>query len=252
MFCLPKTAWPPTLLTNIEDIYDLCSLQLFQEVGTTLGSQLRADYANFICKDKDPVLKRDRHFSTFSSSSMEFPIDNLKRYCSYKLAYEIFDRLSRENTYEQQLLEEEVDKLLEDINTKLDIEKITVDFAKNLKITGEIYYEELKSSKKSNLDRLDKDVSNRKALWLQNKTTAEKEIKRSLDNYINVKTTLYGSDFVNRVFKEVELKIFNDYNQISISGSLDKEAVKRLIDSIEQGDRKIKRGKKSDRRHVVM
>ena len=232
------------VLTNIEDIYDLCSLQLFQEVGTTLGSQLRADYANFICKDRDPVLKRDRHFSTFSSSSMEFPIDNLKRYCSYKLAYEIFDRLGRENTYEQQLLEEETDKLLEDINSKLDIERITVDFAKNLKITGEIYYEELKGGKKGNLDRMDKEAASRKARWSENKTAAEKEIKKSLDNYINVNTTVYGSDFVNKVFKELDSRIFSDYNEINITSSLDKEAVKRLIDSIEQGDRKIKNGRK--------
>lgn len=232
------------VLTNIEDIYDLCSLQLFQEVGTTLGSQLRADYANFICKDKDPVLKRDRHFSTFSSSTMEFPIDNLKRYCSYKLAYEIFDRLGRENSYEEQLLEEEADKLLEDIDIKLDIERITADFVKNLKITGEIYYEDLKSSKKSNLDRLDKEAANRKSQWSENKTTAEKEIKRNLEAYINIKTMVYGSDFVNRVFKELDSRIFKDYNDINITSGLDKEAVKRLIDAIEQGDKKIKSGKK--------
>jgi hypothetical protein len=111
------------------------------------------------------------------------------------------------------------------------------------KITGEIYYEDLKSSKKGNLDRLDKDVASRKTQWIEIKTTAEKEIKKSFDNYINVKTTLCGSDFVNRVFKELDSRIFNDYNQISISSSLDKEAVKRLIDSIEQGDRKIKGGR---------
>jgi hypothetical protein len=231
------------VLTNIEDIYDLCSLQLFQEIGTTLGSQLRADYANFICKDKDPVLKRDRHFSTFSSSSMEFPIDNLKKYCAYKLAYEIFDKLGRENTCDEQFLEEEAEKILEHINTKLDIERITVDFAKSLKITDEIYYEDLKI-KKGDLDRLDRNIENRKMQWQENKNTAEKDIKKSLDDYINVNLAMYGSDFVDRILKELGSTIFNEYNQVNITSSIDKEEVKKSIDSVEQGDRKVKSGKK--------
>lgn len=232
------------VLTNIDDIYNLCSLQLFQEIGTTLGSQLRADYANFICKDKDPVLNRDRHFSTFSSSSMEFPIDNLKKYCANKLAYEIFDRLGRENTCEERLLEEEAQKLLENINNRLGLEKITVDFTKSLKITDEIYYEELKNNRKGNLDRVDKEIESRKAQWFGNKIAAEKEIRKSFDDYINVKTTIYGSDFVNRVFNEVGSSIFDEYHQININSSLDKGAVKKSIDSIEQGHKKIRNGKK--------
>jgi hypothetical protein len=228
------------VLTNIEDIYDLCSLQLFQEVGTTLGSQLRADYANFICKDKDPILKKDRHFSTFASSSMVFPIDGLKRYCIYKFAEELLERLSQDRFYEEQVLEEEAGKLLDEIDSKLEMDIYLRDFVNNLKLSGEVLYEDL-NNRKGNLDKVGRTVDERKKRWLENRDKAFREVGELLYNYLGAQTAAYGVRFVNQVLRKLESKAYGDFNESTINSNSDKEKVKSSISGI--SDKRILKGK---------
>jgi hypothetical protein len=229
------------VLSNIEDIYDLCTLQLFQEVGTTLGSQLRADYTNFICKEKDPVLKKERCFSTFSSSSMEFPIEGLRKYCTYMLAGEVLDTLSKEKNYDEQYLEDETNKLLEEINGYLEMENYQRDFVNNLKISSHILYEELEGSKIDNLDKVGRYVEEKRHRWLDNKLRVEKDIEQVLSEYIKSRLLDYGVKYVLRVTSRIESKLYNEYNDSLVTSSKDKGKVKYLITSIQ--DKRVIKGR---------
>lgn len=217
------------VLTNIEDIYDLCSLQLFQEVGTKLGSQLRADYANFICKDKDPVLKKDRHFSTFSSSSMEFPIANLKSYCTLRFASEILDILSKTIGVDTETLNMEAEKLIKNFNSELDVDILITDFTNNLKINEKTLIKELKEGKKGNLDRAMRNAAERRLQWMQNRSIAKEKIERLLNEYISLEIARRGIRFATEILKRLEAQMYDEYNANSVTTSLDKGKIETEI-----------------------
>jgi hypothetical protein len=219
------------VLTNIEDIYDLCSLQLFQEVGTKLGSQLRADYANFICKDKDPVLKKDRHFSTFSSSSMEFPIENLKSYCTLKFASEVLDTLSKTIGIESDAFNMETDKLIKTINSELSIDILLTDFTGNLRITDKNTVKELKEGKKGNLDKAFRYAADRKLQWRQNRQNSKEKIESILNEYINLEIARRGIRFATEILKKLEAQMYEEYNGNSVTTSLDRGKIENEIAS---------------------
>lgn len=221
------------VLTNIEDIYDLCSLQLFQEVGTRLGSQLRADYSNFICKDKDPVLKKDRHFSTFSSSTMEFPIDNLKNYCTLRLAKEIIDILGKVNSSAENIIEAEAEKLLNNINEAVNFNELLLDFAGNLKINDKLPVRVLKEGKKGNLDKALRFAEDKRMQWTLNKVKSKNEINSLLKKYINEKALKQGIRFIMDVFERLESDMYRQYIEGIVNTSLDKEKIKGEIDRLE-------------------
>jgi hypothetical protein len=221
------------VLTNIEDIYDLCSLQLFQEVGTKLGSQLRADYSNFICKDKDPVLKKDRHFSTFSSSTMEFPIDRLKNYCSLRLANEVIDILGKVSSSDENIKDTEAEGLLNSINETVNLNELLVDFTGNLKINDKVHVKELKEGKKGNLDKAVRFAEGKRLQWIQNKVKSKNEMDSLLKEYINEKTLKQGIRLIIDVFSKLESEMYRQYTEGIVNTSLDKEKIKGEIDRLE-------------------
>lgn len=221
------------VLTNIEDIYDLCSLQLYQEVGTKLGSQLRADYSNFICKDKDPILKKDRHFSTFSSTTMEFPIDNLKYYCSLRLASEALDMLGRENISDENIIASEAERLLNNINEAVNLNELLLDYAGNLKINDRVLVKTLKEGKKGNLDKAVKFAEDKKIQWIFNKVKSKNLISALLNKYINEESLEHGIRFIMRVFDKLEMEMYREYSESIVNTSLDKEKIKGEIDRLE-------------------
>lgn len=221
------------VLTNIEDIYDLCSLQLFQEVGTKLGSQLRADYSNFICKDKDPVLKKDRHFSTFSSSTMEFPIDSLKNYCSLRLAKEVIEMLGKVSYSSEVSRDAEVERLLNNINEAVNFNELLLDFTGNLKINDKVHVKELKEGKKGNLDKVVRFADGKRAQWALNNVSSKNEMKALLKKYINEETLNKGIRFIMEVFNKLEREMHRQYIEGIVNTSLDKEKIKGEIDRLD-------------------
>ncbi|MFL0269273.1 tubulin-like doman-containing protein [Candidatus Clostridium radicumherbarum] len=220
------------VLTNIEDIYELCSLQLFQEVGSKLGSQLRADYSNFICKDKDPVLKKDRNFSTFSTSTMELPIDKLKSYCSLRFAKDIMDTLEKGMGNSDSIIDNEAESFISNINETLGINETIVDFSFNLKINSSATAFELKEGSLSNLDKAQRFAKERKALWNQNKTNLRNELNTLLMGYIDEKLVGQGINFIIEVFNKVETKMYNEYTEGLVTTSIDKEKIKGEIQKL--------------------
>ncbi len=218
------------VLTSIENIYDLCSLQLFHEIGTKLGSQLRADYANFICKDKDPILKRDRHFSTFSSSSMEIPVDNIKKYCSYRLALDILQGLYNKSNSN---IEEEVEEVIKNINDKIDRNNYFVN-ENSFKIKdascGEL------SEALSKMNNLEKKVEEKRILWESNFEKNKEDITKVLSEYVNEKATTYGllglANILKRVSNNLKVEvdsIENGNTSISVN-TIDKNIKSAIAD----------------------
>lgn len=225
------------VLTNIEDIYDLCSLQLYHEIGTKLGSQLRADYANFICKDKDPVLKRDRHFSTFSSSSMEIPVENIKRYSCFKLASDILESLYSSET--EEVLNLKAEELKEDIKQELDINTYLVNNhmirIKEETLDGSVIQNSLTSAEKR--------VTASKNNWNSDYEINIEKADKFLEEFINENSIAYGVRGLSRILKETSTLFKQEANAIippsnvgsansvfqSISGKLD--SVKKLSNS---------------------
>lgn len=226
------------VLTNIEDIYDLCSLQLYHEIGTKLGSQLRADYANFICKDKDPVLKRDRHFSTFSSSSMEIPVENIKRYSCFKLASDILESLYSSDTDEEEI-NIKAEELKEDIKQELDINTYLVNNnvikIKNDTLEGSVI--------QNSLTTAEKRVTASKGNWDSDYEINFEKANKLLEKFINEKSIAYGVKGLSKILKETSTLFKEEANAIippsnvgsansvfqSISGKLD--SVKKLSNS---------------------
>lgn len=221
------------VLTNIDDIYDLCSLQLFQEIGTPLGSQLRADYANFLCKDKDPVLNRERNFSTFSSSSLRFPFENLKNYCSLKLGCDILDRLSSGGRPDRQEIDGDKTSLINEINNKLDFDNITSDFTRAFRIRNDIKYSDLKNSKIYNLDRLTDSIKSQKNLWEETKCRAIRDIRAGIDNFIRTKAVFYGMKETGMLLQEIESHFLEQKNQYSYEEKYEQGIIKSRINNIE-------------------
>lgn len=185
------------VLTNIENIYDLCALQLFQEVGTQLGSQLRADYNNFICKDKDPILNRERNFSTFSSQSMEIPIDNIKRYCYNELACQILESLDKKVEFEREQI---VDELVQKIQDEVEYTSYLVN-NKNLKLANPTI-ENLKNITNI-ISKCEKKVGENKERWLEDYDNNYSKIKKLINEYINENSIVYGLSTLNEILKEV-------------------------------------------------
>jgi len=220
------------VLTNIEDIYELCSLQLFQEVGSKLGSQLRADYSNFICKDKDPVLKKDRNFSTFSTSTMELPIDKLKSYCSLRFAEEIMDTLDKVNSNEESNLDNESENLISTINETLGINEALIDFTYNLKINSSTTVMELKEGKCGNLDKAQRFAKERKTEWTENKLNLKNQINSQLNKYLDEKVIKQGIKFIVEVFNKVEAEMSREFSEGFVTTSIDKEKIKGEIDKL--------------------
>ncbi|MBK1812314.1 hypothetical protein JHL18_16950 [Clostridium sp. YIM B02505] len=229
------------VLTNIEDIYDLCSLQLFQEVGTKLGSQLRADYANFICKDKDPVLKRDRHFSTFSSSSMEVPVENLRRYCAYRLTSEILSKIS--NSSEEESLYEIAQNLALEINEALEITDRLKDFRSSNRYSGKKYTEFI--AKKGNLKRVENISDERYQQWKSDQESSKEVVNRILSSFVNEKAVEYGLINLNAILTELKAAFASDYENYADynnNSTVDRANIENSMDNIK--DKKVKNGKK--------
>ncbi|GFP76557.1 tubulin-like doman-containing protein [Clostridium fungisolvens] len=229
------------VLTNIEDIYDLCSLQLFQEVGTKLGSQLRADYANFICKDKDPVLKRDRHFSTFSSSSMEVPVENLRRYCAYRLTSEILSKISNSN--EEESLYEIAQNLAQKINEALEITERLRDFRSSNRYSGKNYTEFI--GKKANLKRVENISNERYQEWKSDQDTIKEQISEIIGEFINEKAIEYGLNSLNKILTQLKASFASDYEtyvDYTNNSSADRASIENNMDNIK--DKKVKSGKR--------
>jgi hypothetical protein len=231
------------VLTNIEDIYELCSLQLFQEVGSKLGSQLRADYSNFICKDKDPILKKDRNFSTFSTSTMELPIDKLRSYCCLRFAKDIMDTLEQGKGNSDNIMNDEAESLISNINETLDINETIVDFSFNLKINSSATALELKEGNCSNLDKAQRFATERKALWNQNKTNLRNQVNSLLKGYIDEKLVGQGINFIIEVFNKVEAKMYNEYSEGLVTTSIDKEKIKGEIQKLKNTKGLLRREK---------
>ena len=231
------------VLTNIEDIYDLCALQLYHEVGTKLGSQLRADYANFICKDKDPVLKRDRHFSTFSSSSMEIPVENLKNYSSYRLASDILDNISKNKIEEK--LEDNVYELIDNIENEI--------YKSTYLDEGEFEQIEKQdislSSMKSKIYGADEKVKNVKLMWENNFEDNKEKIERLLEEYTNKNTIIYGVDGIESVLRNVNMILKEKANGIIVSN---KHTAESLCTSITDKHNEIDKTKSSKRRKAKL
>lgn len=197
------------VLTNIEDIYDLCSLQLYHEIGTKLGSQLRADYANFICKDKDPVLKRDRHFSTFSSSSMEIPVENIKRYSCFKLASDILESLYNSQTSEEEL-NVKAEELKEDIKQELDINTYLVNNnvikIKDGTLDGAVI--------QNSLTTAEKKVITSKNNWESDHEINKEKAIRFLEKFINESSISYGVKGLSKILKQTSTLLKEEANSI--------------------------------------
>jgi K+/H+ antiporter YhaU regulatory subunit KhtT len=229
------------VLTNIEDIYDLCSLQLFQEVGTRLGSQLRADYANFICKDKDPVLKRDRHFSTFSSSSMEVPVENLRRYCAYRLTSEILSKINNSNEEDNTI--EAAKALAEDINEALEITDRLKDFRGSNRYSGKKYSEFI--GKKANLKKAENICDERYLQWKSDLEENKEQVSKLIKSFINEKAIEYGLNNLNKILMELKASLASDYeNYADYNGksAIDRANIENSMDNIK--DKKVKSGKR--------
>lgn len=207
------------VLTNIEDIYDLCSLQLFQEIGTTLGSQLRADYANFICKDKDPVLKKDRHFSTFSSSSMEFPAENLINYCTYRFAEDLLEKLGKEFEKDEELFDKEAGELINGINSRLNIAQVCSDFAKSHKLSSETFFNDLMENKMDELDLVENTSKDREKKWIEAKAKYGDSIEELLKNYVNEATVNHGVTYVIEVLNVLKAKLYKEASDVRLNPS---------------------------------
>lgn len=200
-------------LNNVEDIYDLCSLQLFQEIGTKLGSQLRADYANFISKDKDPILNRERHFSSFASSSMEVPIESLKRYCVDKLAQDILDKLTKCNNEKKINIKNKVREIVKDINIELRTEEFLEDFTIDYEIRNSLKYSELKI-KIDDMQEI-KDIAYSKLQgWRENLDKKQEKIKGVINKHINESSVKIGLNRFKEVLEEIK-RGFNDFDSIS-------------------------------------
>ncbi len=230
------------VLTNIEDIYDLCSLQLFQEIGTTLGSQLRADYANFICKDRDPVFKKERNFSTFSSSSMVFPVESLKHYCSLRLSNSILSKLG-EGSINKNLLQEEVGKLMEQINSVINFEDFIENFASKYKVQTSICYEDMNNGRIENLTRIDEYVSDLRKRWQEKKADFQGEIQVVLNKFVDNNLAYKGIEYIVELFTKLKIEAFKEYSELSIYTSYVSGKIKSEINTIK--DRKIVKGKES-------
>ncbi|GEM_PF-2484401 len=184
------------VLTNIEDIYDLCSLQLYHEIGTKLGSQLRADYANFICKDKDPVLKRDRHFSTFASSSMEIPTENIKSYCGYRLASDILNRLYKGDI---EASDDSAEELVKKIDHEVGIGNYLAD-NKLLKIVNAD--ESAIENSRRNLVNAESKVMETRDNWRASKSENRRRAVRVIKDYVNENSVNYGLEGISIILKE--------------------------------------------------
>ncbi|MBL4937450.1 hypothetical protein JK636_17145 [Clostridium sp. YIM B02515] len=220
------------VLTNIEDIYDLCSLQLFQEIGTKLGSQLRADYANFICKDKDPVLNRDRHFSTFSSSSMEFSADNLKGYCCNMLAKDILNKISSEFSKDEEALNKELNSLIKGIDERLKIKEAGEDFISGCELPAVIYYKDLKEAYKSNLDMLENSERDKKEFWKRIKTSSKGDIDKIVNNFVNDLVIERGIKFTIELLDRLNTRFMKDMSSNNSYSSVDRSYVEGEINGI--------------------
>ncbi|MDP4089093.1 MAG: tubulin-like doman-containing protein [Bacillota bacterium] len=221
------------VLTNIDDIYDLCSLQLFQEIGTPLGSQLRADYANFLCKDKDPVLNRERNFSTFSSSSLRFPFETLKSYSSLKLAWDILDKLGSGGRMNRPEMDEDKTALINKINNIVDFENITSDLTRPYRIRNDVRYSDLKSSKLYNLDRVGDSIRTQKNLWEQKKSSAVKAVKETIDSFIQSKAALCGIKETGLLLQEIENYFLEQKNQYVYEEKFEAGQIKSRFNNID-------------------
>lgn len=228
------------VLTNIEDIYDLCSLQLYHEIGTKLGSQLRADYANFICKDKDPILKRDRHFSTFSSSSMEVPVENIKRYSKYKLAADILERLYTSGAGDEDLTEGS-EKLIENIKVELNIFSYLVN-NNSLKIKEGIVDLPIIQN---GLNGAERRVTNSKDNWKYDYEDNNRKAVKLLEKFMNENSTVYGVRGLSQILKhttEVLSQEARDMNPPSNVGTA--TSVYQTISTTMEETKKSKRSKR--------
>lgn len=221
------------VLTNIDDIYDLCSLQLFQEIGTPLGSQLRADYANFLCKDKDPILNRERNFSTFSSSSLRFPFENLRNYCSLKFGCDILESLNLTGTIDSNEAEGDRAELISSINNHTDFENITSDFTRPFRIRNDIKFTDLKNSKMYNLDKIGDSIKAQKYLWEKKRLMAGNLINNTIDSFIEKKSALYGIKESINLLQEIESYFMEQKNQYSMEEKYDAGQIKSRINNIE-------------------
>lgn len=211
------------VLSNIEDIYELCALQLFHEVGTDLGANIRSDYANFICKDKDPVLNKDRHFSTFSSSSMEFPYESLKDFCAYSLAKDIAYKVSEGNIdpEEKNIQAKEVYTEIQNI---FNVFNCTDDFTNKNKVSGEVKFEDLKN-KAFALDRVANEKSDRIQEWNDAFERRKRSLKHYLKEYINFSTVNYGIKETSDILRSVQGMLLDEYEGSKGEFTLDKNTV---------------------------
>lgn len=198
------------VLTNVEDIYDLCSLQLFQEIGTQLGSQLRADYNNFICKDKDPILNRERNFSTFSSSSMEIPIDNIKKYCCNKLAEQILSSLDKRTECDYT---EKVDLLVDEIKNELVINTYLVN-NKNNKLANTTTVDDLLKAK-GTVVKSEQKVKENKGKWDEDYSNNEVKLRKIISEYININSTEDGLNTLSEILKETSGRFKYEFNNLT-------------------------------------
>ncbi|ERI91953.1 hypothetical protein HMPREF1982_02699 [Clostridiales bacterium oral taxon 876 str. F0540] len=220
------------VLTNIEDIYDLCSLQLFQEIGTKLGSQLRADYANFICKDKDPILNKDRHFSTFSSSSMEFSAGNLKDYCCNMLAKDILNKIGSEFVKDEEALSKELNSLIKSVDDRLKVKEASEDFASGCELPAVIYYKDLKETYKSNLDMLENSERDKKELWKRIINNGRADIDKIVNDFINNLVMERGIKFTIELLDRLNTRFMKDVSSNNAYASVDRNYVEGEINGI--------------------
>lgn len=231
------------VLTNIDDIYDLCSLQLFQEIGTTLGSQLRADYANFICKDKDPILKKDRHFSTFSSSSMEFPAENLINYCSYRFAKDILGKLESNTDNYKLNLNNEVDGLINNINNRLFIKDVCDDFHKPYTLPARITCNDFQN-KEGYLNTIISKAQSKENMWLQNKDNYKAQVTDMLRGFANEAILNHGSIYVSEVLNLLRAALNREAAEIAPTAS-NRSIVEDEINKMKQDKKKYSKSLKN-------
>lgn len=240
------------VLTNIEDIYDLCSLQLYQEIGTTLGSQLRADYANFICKDKDPILKKDRHFSTFSSSSMEFPVENLTKYCSYMLAKNILLGLKKELDKEQeQDLHESAEAYVAELNSLMDLNDLISDFTQQNRLKAQTKYNDLVRSKR-NLNGVDNIIEQTRENLKEIEERRFKEANDRLNRFVSETTVRRGIVFTTEALKMIRGMLNSDINN-NVSVTLERSRIELEINNLEtdKKNKKIVQGKENVKSKLI-
>jgi Tubulin like len=83
-------------LSKTEDVYELVSRFLLHENGTPFGSRARSVARNLntlkgvaVC----PKTRLPRRFSTFSTSSLRYPVDRIVRYCTWSTFHELLDEV---------------------------------------------------------------------------------------------------------------------------------------------------------------